>query len=71
MLQQQIATDREKKMERIERETAARLEVSYAQKRNEDLKMLALDATGMNPADATKIEEMKDAIRAKYFNFLI
>ncbi|GJW17500.1 putative nuclease HARBI1 isoform X2 [Tanacetum coccineum] len=64
MLQQQISKDR-KKMERIERETAARLEVSYAQKRNEDLKMLALDTTGMNPTGASKIEEMKNTMQAK------
>ncbi|GJV23242.1 reverse transcriptase [Tanacetum coccineum] len=56
-------------MERIEGETAARLEVSYTQKRNEDLKMLALDTTGMNLTEAAKIEEMKGAIRAKYLIF--
>ncbi|GJS96150.1 putative RNA-directed DNA polymerase [Tanacetum coccineum] len=39
------------------KETAARVEVSLAQKRSEDLKMLALDTTRMNAADATKIEE--------------
>ncbi|GKC67377.1 hypothetical protein Tco_1099975 [Tanacetum coccineum] len=48
--------DRATKLERIERETAARLEVSYAQKRNEDLNMFALDTTGMNSADTAKIE---------------
>ncbi|GJX84806.1 hypothetical protein Tco_0335580 [Tanacetum coccineum] len=32
---------------------------------NEDLKMLALDTTGMNPANVIKIEEMKVSIREK------
>ncbi|GJR70646.1 hypothetical protein Tco_0016711 [Tanacetum coccineum] len=49
---------------RFEQETAGRLELSYAQKGNEDLKMLALDMTGMNMGDAPKIKDMKDAIRA-------
>ncbi|GJX53404.1 zinc finger, CCHC-type containing protein [Tanacetum coccineum] len=41
-----------------------RLELSYAQKGAEDLKMLTLDTTGMNLGDAPKIKDMKDAIRA-------
>ncbi|GKA11802.1 RNA-directed DNA polymerase, eukaryota [Tanacetum coccineum] len=39
------------KLKQIEREAATRLDVSYCQKRNEDLKLLALDTTGVNSVD--------------------
>nr|GEY41684.1 hypothetical protein [Tanacetum cinerariifolium] len=44
--------------------SAARLAVVELQKRNEDLKILAFDATGMNPDDAAKIEALKKKTRA-------
>ncbi|GJU24128.1 hypothetical protein Tco_1162749 [Tanacetum coccineum] len=60
--------DRDKK-ESLDRELAARLAVVELQKRNEDLKILTFDATGMNPEDATRIEALKEKVRATYFNF--
>nr|GEV67055.1 hypothetical protein [Tanacetum cinerariifolium] len=69
LMQTQINLDREAKKEHMERELAARLAVCEIQKRNEELKILTFDTTGMNPADTAKIEALKDAARAKYFNF--
>ncbi|GJR12568.1 methylesterase 10-like protein [Tanacetum coccineum] len=69
LMQAQINLDREAKKEHMERELTARLAVCEIQKRNEELKILTFDTTGMNPADAAKIEALKDAARAKYFNF--
>ncbi|GJV55100.1 hypothetical protein Tco_1456105 [Tanacetum coccineum] len=65
---QQIMLDREAKKEAIDRELAARLAICDIQKRNEDLKILAFDTTGMNPEDAARIEALKDKARATYFN---
>ncbi|GKA55691.1 hypothetical protein Tco_0754763 [Tanacetum coccineum] len=48
---------------------AARLTVVELQKRNEDLKILTFDTTGMNTYDAAKIEALKEKIRATYLNF--
>ncbi|GKD60320.1 hypothetical protein Tco_1297829 [Tanacetum coccineum] len=69
LMQTQINLNREAKKEHMERELAARLAVCEIQKRNEELKILTFDTTGMNPADAAKIEALKDAARAKYFTF--
>ncbi|GKD62687.1 hypothetical protein Tco_1300196 [Tanacetum coccineum] len=62
--QEQIQLDREAKKESLDRELAARLVVVGLQKRNEDLKILTFDITGMNPDDAAKIEALKDKTRA-------
>ncbi|GJU29569.1 hypothetical protein Tco_1173158 [Tanacetum coccineum] len=67
--QEQIQLDREVKKESLDRELAARLAVVELQKRNEDLKILTFDTTGMNPDDAAKIEALKEKTRATYFNF--
>ncbi|GKC08772.1 hypothetical protein Tco_1000382 [Tanacetum coccineum] len=67
--QEQIQLDREAKKESLDRELAARLAVVELQKRNEDLKILTFDTTGMNPDDAAKIEALKKKTRATYFNF--
>ncbi|GJZ67794.1 hypothetical protein Tco_0631034 [Tanacetum coccineum] len=69
LMQQQILLDREAKKESMDRELAARLAVCEIQKRNEDLKILTFDTTGMNPKDAAKIEALKDKTRDTYFNF--
>ncbi|GJW59302.1 putative reverse transcriptase domain-containing protein [Tanacetum coccineum] len=67
--QEQIQLDREAKKESLDRELAARLAVVELQKRNEDLKILTFDTTGMNPEDAARIEALKENARATYFNF--
>ncbi|GJU38238.1 hypothetical protein Tco_1191195 [Tanacetum coccineum] len=67
--QEQIQLDREAKKESLDRELAARLAVVELQKRNEDLKILTFDITGMNPDDAAKNEALKEKTRATYFNF--
>ncbi|GJU65095.1 hypothetical protein Tco_1246930 [Tanacetum coccineum] len=67
--QEQIQLDREAKKESLDRELAARLAVVELQKRNEDLKILTFDTTGMNPDDAAKIKALKEKTRATYFNF--
>ncbi|GJU80984.1 hypothetical protein Tco_1283349 [Tanacetum coccineum] len=67
--QEQIQLDREAKKESLDRELAARLAVVELQKRNEDLKILTFDTTGMNPEDAARIEALKEKARATYFNF--
>ncbi|GJQ90024.1 hypothetical protein Tco_1090908 [Tanacetum coccineum] len=69
LMQTQISLDHEAKKEHMERELAARLAFCKIQKRNDELRILTFDTTGMNPADAAKIEALKDAARAKYFNF--
>ncbi|GKB07430.1 hypothetical protein Tco_0835714 [Tanacetum coccineum] len=61
---QQIQLDREAKKESLDRELAARLAVVELQKRNEDLKILTFDTTGMNPEDAVRIEALKEKARA-------
>ncbi|GJY94118.1 putative reverse transcriptase domain-containing protein [Tanacetum coccineum] len=67
--QEQIQLDREAKKESLDRELAARLAVVELQKRNEDLKILTFDTTGINPEDAARIEALKEKARATYFNF--
>ncbi|GJT90055.1 hypothetical protein Tco_1078900 [Tanacetum coccineum] len=69
LMQEQILLDREAKKESMDRELAARLAVCEIQKRNEDLKILTFDTTGMNLEDAAKIEVLKDKTWAAYFNF--
>nr|GEX86431.1 zinc finger, CCHC-type [Tanacetum cinerariifolium] len=67
--QKQIQLDREAKKESLDRELAARLAVVELQIRNEDLKILTFDTTGMNPDDAAKIEALKelwDSLESKY-----
>nr|GEX86620.1 hypothetical protein [Tanacetum cinerariifolium] len=67
--QEQIQLDREAKKESLDRELAARLAVVELQKRNEDLKILTFDTTGMNPDGAAKIEALKAKTQAMYFDF--
>ncbi|GJS56870.1 hypothetical protein Tco_0651654 [Tanacetum coccineum] len=67
--QEQIQLDREAKKESLDRELAARLAVVELQKRNEELKILTFDTTGMNPEDAARIEALKEKARTTYFNF--
>ncbi|GJV97078.1 hypothetical protein Tco_1548655 [Tanacetum coccineum] len=62
--QEQIQLDREAKKESLDRELAARLAVVELQKRNEELKILTFDTTGMNPEDAAWIEALKEKTRA-------
>ncbi|GKF46704.1 hypothetical protein Tco_0136506 [Tanacetum coccineum] len=64
LMQELILIDREAKKESMDRELA----VCEIQKRNEDLKILTFDTTGMAPEDATKIEALKEKARATYFN---
>ncbi|GKC78720.1 hypothetical protein Tco_1129494 [Tanacetum coccineum] len=68
LMQQQITLDREAKKEAMDRELAARLAICDIQKRNEDLKILAFDTTGMNPEDAARIEALKENARDTYFS---
>ncbi|GKD27347.1 hypothetical protein Tco_1233561 [Tanacetum coccineum] len=69
LMQEQILIDREAKKESMDRELAAKLAVCEIQKRNEDLKILTFDTTGMALEDAAKIEPLKEKTRATYFNF--
>ncbi|GJV77166.1 reverse transcriptase domain-containing protein [Tanacetum coccineum] len=69
LMQEQILINREAKKESMDRELAARLAVCEIQKRNEDLKILTFDTTGMAPEDTAKIEALKEKTRATYFNF--
>ncbi|GJW95126.1 hypothetical protein Tco_0174798, partial [Tanacetum coccineum] len=62
--QEQIQLNREAKKESLDRELAVRLAVVELQKRNEDLKILTFDTTGMNPDDAAKIEALKEKTQA-------
>ncbi|GKE93342.1 hypothetical protein Tco_1574437, partial [Tanacetum coccineum] len=68
LMQQQIMLDREAKKEAMDRELAAMLAICNIQKRNEDLKILAFDTTGMNPEDAGRIEALKEKTRDTYFS---
>ena len=67
MLKQQLAIDRESKMEEIRNETKVRVNLIKDQTRNEDMKMLAINNEGMDPTDKAIIEEAKCEIRAKIF----
>nr|GEW80874.1 glutathione S-transferase T3 [Tanacetum cinerariifolium] len=69
LMQEQILIDREAKKESMDRELAARLAVCEIKKRNENLKILTFDTTGMALEDAAKIEALKEKARATYFNF--
>ncbi|GJS42643.1 gag-pol polyprotein [Tanacetum coccineum] len=64
--QEKIQLDREAKKESLDHELAARLAVDELQKRNEDLKILTFDTTGLNPDDAAKIEALKAKTRATF-----
>ncbi|GJR99055.1 ty3-gypsy retrotransposon protein [Tanacetum coccineum] len=61
--QEQIQLDREAKKESLNRELAAKLAVVELQKRNENLKILTFDTTGMNPEDAARIEALKEKLK--------
>nr|GEV02914.1 hypothetical protein [Tanacetum cinerariifolium] len=67
LIQEQILIDHEAKKELMDCELAARHAVCEIQKRNEDLKILTFDTTGMAPEEATKIEELKVKTRANVF----
>lgn len=66
-MQQQFVLNHEVKIERLKCETMAREEFLNAQKRNEDLRTLAISTAWMDPVDAAIIEELKIEIRAKYY----
>ncbi|GJY23138.1 hypothetical protein Tco_0396796 [Tanacetum coccineum] len=66
MLQQQYELDRAAKMERLDRETSARVELINSQKVAEDLKVLQIDTRGIDPVDATIIDVQKARIHALY-----
>ncbi|GJT68088.1 hypothetical protein Tco_1019568 [Tanacetum coccineum] len=55
LMQEQILIDREAKKESMDCELAARLAVCEIQKRNEDLKILTFDTTGMLPGGTANI----------------
>ncbi|GJT15577.1 putative reverse transcriptase domain-containing protein [Tanacetum coccineum] len=59
MLEQQLALYCEAKMEEIRNEARARVQLINAQTRNEDMKMFATNTEGMDPINATIIEEAK------------
>nr|GEZ84285.1 hypothetical protein [Tanacetum cinerariifolium] len=71
LMQEQILLDREAKEESVDHELVARLAICEIQKRNEDLKILTFDTTGMNLKDVEKIEALKDKTRAAYFNSIL
>ncbi|GKA97019.1 ATP-dependent Clp protease ATP-binding subunit ClpT1, chloroplastic-like protein [Tanacetum coccineum] len=65
LMQQQISIDRATKLEQIERETATRLEVSYAQIMNEDLKMLgtSIAAKLLRESGVTLFEVREETVK--------
>ncbi|GKD44217.1 hypothetical protein Tco_1268862 [Tanacetum coccineum] len=63
MIQEQYTLDRAAKMERLDRETSARVELINAQKKSEDFKVLAINTSGMNPIGAAIINVEKKRIR--------
>nr|GEW52880.1 hypothetical protein [Tanacetum cinerariifolium] len=56
----------EGKMERLDRETMARVELFNSLKLAEDLKLLQIDTRGMDPVDAAIINAQKARIQALY-----
>ncbi|GKE85861.1 hypothetical protein Tco_1559603, partial [Tanacetum coccineum] len=66
MMQQQYELDRIEKMEIIEREANARVNLYNSQKIFEDLRVLQIDTRGMDPVDATIVNAQKARIRALY-----
>nr|GEV33090.1 hypothetical protein [Tanacetum cinerariifolium] len=64
MMQQQYELDRKEKIERIDNETNARVELFNSQKAVEDLKVLQMSTDGMDPIDTTIINAQKTRIRA-------
>ncbi|GJR15682.1 hypothetical protein Tco_0798334 [Tanacetum coccineum] len=69
LMQQQITLDREAKKEAMDRELAARLAICDIQKRNEDLKILAFDTTGMNPGGRGEDRGFERECSDTYFSF--
>ncbi|GJW08913.1 hypothetical protein Tco_1571336 [Tanacetum coccineum] len=53
-------------MERLDRETSARVGLINSQKEAEDLKVLQIDTRGMDPVDVATINAQKVRIRALY-----
>nr|GFA67018.1 hypothetical protein [Tanacetum cinerariifolium]GFA84863.1 hypothetical protein [Tanacetum cinerariifolium] len=51
MHHEQYTLDREAKMERLDCETLARVELINSQKRSEDLKVLTINTSGMDPIE--------------------
>nr|GEW68216.1 hypothetical protein [Tanacetum cinerariifolium] len=54
MHHEQYTLDRKAKMERLDCETLARVELINSQKRSEDLKVLTINTSGMDPIEAEK-----------------
>ncbi|GKD72354.1 hypothetical protein Tco_1330636 [Tanacetum coccineum] len=65
-MMQQYELDRKAKMEVIEREANARVNLYNSQKITEDLRVLQIDTRGMDPIDAATINAQKARIRALY-----
>nr|GEZ88321.1 hypothetical protein [Tanacetum cinerariifolium] len=66
MLQQQYELDRAANTKRLDRETSARVELINSKKVAENLKVLQIDTSGMDPVDAAIINAQKARIRALY-----
>ncbi|GJY26300.1 hypothetical protein Tco_0401026 [Tanacetum coccineum] len=66
MLQQQYTLYHEAKMERLDRETSTRVELINSQKVAENLKVLAINTSGMDPIDVAIINAQKEPIHALY-----
>lgn len=66
MMQQQIELDRKAKMDVIERESLARVTLYESQKISEEMRVLQMDTSKMDPIDAAIVKAQKTRIRAKY-----
>ena len=66
MLQQQYELDRKAKMDVLERESLARVTLYESQKIAEEMRVLQMDTSSMDPVNARIVRAQQARIRAKY-----
>ena len=68
MLQQQYELDRKAKMDVLERESQARVSMYESQRMAEEMRVLQIDTSTMDPMNARIVRAQQARIRAKYLN---
>ncbi|GJZ80391.1 hypothetical protein Tco_0645385 [Tanacetum coccineum] len=66
MLQQQYALERKMKQDVLERESRARVDLLESQKIAEDMRVLTMDTSSLDPMNAAIVKAQQARIRAKY-----
>ncbi|GJS79666.1 hypothetical protein Tco_0729547 [Tanacetum coccineum] len=66
MLQQQYELERKMKQDVLERESRARVDLLESQKIAEDMRVLTMDTSSLDPMNAAIVKAQQARIRAKY-----